>query len=295
MHWTYETLLNPADPLRQGDILVPTPSLRGVLDQVHRHFCDPKYLGFMVVSQSCDLVPRTGGECKAPHIEIAVIRPLADVLFSLLDQVCDPLCAGVYPDERRRDCRQFLERTFNQNEAATGLFYLHPDLDACGIAEHAVAVLRVSIALRRDHYPTLVEARRGRLLPEFSNKLGWLVGNLYSRVGTPDWNEQDDGKKQLRALVDEFVSASDVGTPRPIWLTQAQLAAAGRAGLDFTKLPREGITAAIGRVPIESNLELAIKETLAEVSDVCPDVTPEQLKLLGRRLRNSQTYPKRLK
>src|SRR5207247_8080250 len=97
--------------------------------------------------------------------------------------------------------QQFLERVINQNEQAHGLFYLHPDADV-GIAVPAAAMLRVSISLRsREHYNVLKAARCGRLRAEFRNKLGWLTGNLYSRVDTPDWADEDGGAEASKALI----------------------------------------------------------------------------------------------
>lgn len=51
-----------------------------------------------------------------------------------------------------------------------------------------VAYLKVSIALKSDeHYDKCLSAKKIELTDEFKAKLGWLVGNMYSRVGTADW------------------------------------------------------------------------------------------------------------
>ena len=51
-----------------------------------------------------------------------------------------------------------------------------------------VAYLKVSIALKSElHYDACLDAKRLELSDEFKAKLGWLVGELYSRVGTTDW------------------------------------------------------------------------------------------------------------
>ncbi len=69
-----------------------------------------------------------------------------------------------------------------------------PDADV-EIGEDAVAFLRVSVAFRSEHYSAMQKARCGRLKHEFATKLGWLVGNLYSRVPTQDWEESTLSKK----------------------------------------------------------------------------------------------------
>jgi len=45
LHWTYAEILEGSD-LQQGDVLQPTDELRGLFGEVHKHFCDPKYLAF---------------------------------------------------------------------------------------------------------------------------------------------------------------------------------------------------------------------------------------------------------
>ena len=74
-HWTY-TDCCPEDDLEQGDIILPTEQLKSLFARVHQHFCDPKYVGFVVLTQSCDLVRRDDGVCKAKHITLAVVREL---------------------------------------------------------------------------------------------------------------------------------------------------------------------------------------------------------------------------
>jgi hypothetical protein len=55
-----------------------------VLQLVHNHFADPKYLAFIVLTQTCDLVVRKKA-CKAKHISLAVIRPLSALVPSFLE------------------------------------------------------------------------------------------------------------------------------------------------------------------------------------------------------------------
>lgn len=51
-----------------------------------------------------------------------------------------------------------------------------------------VAYLKVSIPLKSgEHYDKCLKAKRIELADEFKAKLGWLIGDMYSRVGTTDW------------------------------------------------------------------------------------------------------------
>jgi hypothetical protein len=170
-HWTYENFDSSAD-LYQGDIIARTEPLLRVLGAVHRHFCDEKYLAFLVTTQTCDLVLRKRQRCKAKHINLAVIRSLEDLIPGLLEEECGSAFKGVYRLEAEDEARKLLARILNQNEQAHGIFYLHPDADV-RIAVPAVSLLRVSIALRAaDHYAELRQARCGRLSIEYRNKLG---------------------------------------------------------------------------------------------------------------------------
>lgn len=207
MHWSYS---DKADgDLAQGDILLPTPEMRVALDTAHKWFNDQKYLGFVVISQTCDLVRRDGSSCKTPYIEIAVVRPFRSYVLSLLRQHCDWIGDRYFPSSDRNRANDLIDRIINQNESSLGIFYLHPE-SSISIAEPCIVLLRVSIAMRaHEHYDTLIAARRGRLHPEFANKLGWLCGNLYSRVGVKDWKETEEDQKIASKIKKDLLSVAD--------------------------------------------------------------------------------------
>ncbi len=56
-----------------------------------------------------------------------------------------------------------------------------------GISGYNCAFLALSVALKIEHYDLCLAAKIAQLTGEFQAKLGWLVGNLYSRVGTKEW------------------------------------------------------------------------------------------------------------
>ena len=200
-HWTYDDF-QPNEDLDQGDILQPNSELRALLAEVHPHFCDEKYLGFLVASQSCDLVRRKG-KVKARYINIAVVRPLDQVSKKLISYVVRPVAAGRFPRSGKFEAERLLERVFNQNEQAIGLFFLHQDADV-GIGQDAVAMLRVTVSVKSEHYETLTGARTGRLKAEFQAKLGWLLGNLFNRPASPDWGDIPGGEKKLKDLISQY-------------------------------------------------------------------------------------------
>jgi len=219
--------------------LVPTPKLKTALREAHPHFIQDKYLGFVVITQSCDLVRRKGAMPSAPYVAIAAVRSLSAVLPKLLSTACDPWNSGIFPESRRESAKRLLERVFNQNEQGLGVFYLHPDHDV-EIAEHAIALLRVSVALRHSHYDALVDARRGRLKPAFQAKLGWLVANLYGRAATEDWADQKNGGERLSKLIKEQLE-----DPSCVWEDDEAMRLAKEKGQLPPNLPREQALAAI--------------------------------------------------
>jgi len=230
LHWTYCTF-DPSSDLQQGDILSRTDELLAVLKNVHSYFCDERYLAFIVVTQSCDLVRRKAGSCKARHISLAVVREFDRVLPSLIGEVCAYKNTSILRSELKLEAREFVSRILDQNEQAKGLFYLHPSADA-GIATASVAFLRITITLRQEHYDLLQRCRVGRLESEFTNKLGWLVGNLYSRVGTPDWADYE-GDKHKDTLVKEYL---DDAIPEESWVPDSWINSAVAKGVDLSLL-----------------------------------------------------------
>lgn len=215
MHWTYNSF-NNTDDLLQGDILEPTPELSDLFSEVHPHFLDAKYRNFLVLTQSCDLARRSGAKsCNATHISLSVIRSLEDVISDSFKVNFGYLAQGIYDSERKKIITQLIERIINQNENALGLFYLHPDADA-GITVPSVAILRVSISVRaKEHYGKVLTARVGRLDTKFQPKLGWMVGNLYSRVGAPDWKELKSSEFEEQEVINNILKFN---RPKPLWI-----------------------------------------------------------------------------
>lgn len=285
-HWTYTDFESDAD-LAQGDILARTDDLVALLESVHSHFSHDKYLGFLVLTQTCDLVQRkskAGLVCKTPYISVAAVRPLAAVLPKLLDEICGVGVERVYADERRTQADNLVERILNQNEQALGLFYLHPDSDS-GIAEAAVAMLRVSISFRSEHYELLRAARRGTLSHEFRSKLGWLKGNLYSRVDTTDWTEEESRSTEFKQLKRSLLGASGATWAKRSWLREAR-----NAGVDLTEMTREDAIAKLKELAPPSPKEIAVERVKEIAATVLgPDYEAVVTKI-GNRLNNDSAF-----
>ena len=285
-HWTYSNF-KADDDLSQGDILEPTASLQALLAQVHPHFLDPKYLAFLITTQSCDLTIRKD-KCATKYICISVVRPLSMVLHDFLPEVCKCVRDRVYLQESKGEAKKLLERLFSQNEQALGLFYLHPDLDS-GIAESSVALLRVCVTLRAEHYPILKLARRGALTPEFQAKLGWLVGNMYSRIGTTDWTSPKERQKALERLISDALSIGDLGGG-PMWVPGKWVDAAKQKGCDIDALPKEALLKTLESYKPAEAIIVALEQVLNTVQEVLPDTPIDQLKRIKQRLNNNPLF-----
>jgi len=51
-------------------------------------------------------------------------------------------------------------------------------------------MLPLSLSIRAEHYESCVRDRVAQIDDLFQAKLGWLLGQQYSRVGTPDWTAE---------------------------------------------------------------------------------------------------------
>lgn len=208
-HWTYDNEAQFED-LKQGDILIP-PSLADFCEKIQA----PKLMrgeetglyGFLVTSQSCDLARRGGSPPRASHIGLAPIKALKQCFYELLSRHCRPVAPNVFRRSHELKARDFLSRLFNQQEERDGLFYLHDSADQ-KLAEPCVAILREQTAVGGEHYEVLLEAASARLTSLFRARLGWLVGNIYNRVGTNDWTDDESGSERIRDIADDLLTST---------------------------------------------------------------------------------------
>lgn len=285
-HWTYEDQ-RPQGDLYQGDIIDRTGPLLDVLSSVHRHFCDVKYLGFIIVSQTCDMIMR-GDSCKTKYINLAVIRSLESLMPSFLEEACGTSVPGVYYEDGRGGVKDLIHRIINQNEQALGLFYLEPDGDL-KIAVESVALLRVSIALQaRKHYDIIRDARLGRLKAPFRNKLGWLAGNLYSRVDTPDWPEEV-GKKDADKKVDKIFK-DITETLKSVWVPRSLFDRALKQQPEIVRLGNDQIRSAISAGAPDPPLDVALKRIAASSQNLLDQIVSDDLVAATKALEANRGY-----
>ena len=216
IHFTYKEHME-INSLCQGDILEKTADLTAILKEVHPYFLNDEYKYFMVLSQSCDLVRRNGKTCKTPYITLAAVREYSDFLErTLVSNKMAENYNGIFLVEERAKARvtQLVERVYNNTEP--DYFFLYKE-DALNFPKSMVVYLKVSIALKSElHYGICLNAKRLELSDEFKAKLGWLVGNMYSRVGTTDWESKMTDKARRQMIEDEVNSRCVIGSKEQI-------------------------------------------------------------------------------
>ncbi|MEA5113340.1 MAG: hypothetical protein VB050_04870 [Geobacteraceae bacterium] len=182
-HFTYKC--PDKTKLKQGDVLLRTEALNKLLKTVHPYFERDQYKYFIILTQTCDLVQRSDGP-KCRHITIAAVRSLEDFIQKELSEYQKSELekkACIINKKHESKLIELVRKLYDNNHH--DYFYLHED--PTQNFPSSVAFLRISIPLKTEHYATLLEAKKIQLREDFIAKLGWLVGDLYSRVGTQDW------------------------------------------------------------------------------------------------------------
>lgn len=199
------------DILSQGDIIARTPQVVDAIGQAHQYYAEaPLYTHFVVITQSCDLVKR-GGDFNAPYITIAAAKPLKKSFAEYLSEksrIVRNADFSFHPTSVVGKAKQQLERHLNNTEPD---YFFLPKSSSNGVEEDLLVYLRLSIALRKDHYDILAAAKVAELDDIFQAKLGWLKGNIYSRVATPDLDEREaDSATFKRKFYEEYIPSDEM-------------------------------------------------------------------------------------
>jgi hypothetical protein len=107
-------------------------------------------------------------------------------------------------DSQKSDMRFFVQRVLNNNHPDYFYFHEEPSKD---LSEPHCAFLSLSIALKAEHTKALIDAKILQLTEPFQHKLGYLVGQKYSRVGTVDWVPDHRTKEEFEEMVDDILKA----------------------------------------------------------------------------------------
>lgn len=214
MHFTYKSPEEmDVKSLCQGDVLMVTDGIKKILEEVHPYFLNENYRYFIVLTQSCDLVRRDKKSCKSQYITLAAVHSFQDFLYREIGKHGSCVSINDFKfinSQQKTRHLQMVERIYNNTEPDYFFLYKEPEYQ---FDESMVAYLKVSIALKSDlHYDTCLEAKVMELTDEFKAKLGWLVGNIYSRVGTTDWSSimsEEEKKKFIEFELSKYLVFSD--------------------------------------------------------------------------------------
>ena len=216
-HFTYTPELNTKE-LFQGDLLKRDQRLDALLADIHPYYHKKKIFEyFMVLTQSCDLALRQGN-CKARYITLAAVLPFKRIFdweMSLYQNSKIQQLGGLIDIKNRGQAKNFVEKILNNNHPE--FFYLHND-NRFGLKEPYCAILRLSVAIRSNqHYEDCLKAKFMQLDENFRAKLGWSVGQIFSRVGTQDWVPKPKAEPEFKQMIKDILDASY------IWLDKNQM------------------------------------------------------------------------
>lgn len=206
------------DVLGQGDLIESTSEVRQILTKDHPSLCDIlQFTHFIVITQSCDLIKRRG-RFNAPYITVAAVGPFRHFVRNFFNAKRRKLpntdFTFISENEKAR-WSQLLERFLNNTENEH--FFLPKDGHE-NLEEDLLAHLRLTAALDKNCYDILAKAKVAELEDIFQAKLGWLKGNIYSRVATPDYSEREANPKEiLEGFIEKYTPKDD-----QVWLSTIQ-------------------------------------------------------------------------
>jgi len=270
-----------SEHLGQGDLLAKTDAIQSIIQIVHPYYLKPDYTHFIVLTQSCDLVRRKREACKSRYITLAAVRPLSLVIQREIESYQDEFDkAGMVCSKKYRyELKQFLQRLHNYNEPE--FFYLHSEPNL-GFPEPQCAFLRLSVSIKSSlHYEACMQARIFSLNDVYQAKLGWRVGDMYSRVGTEDWvpgvESNEDFDERISRLLDGACKWEDDKR-----LTLAKT----NSPPDLTQNGIEAVRKHISDVNIPSTLEEMISAVISQLKKLNKVENEHDATKIGNRLRN---------
>ena len=129
-------------------------------------------------------------------------------------------------------------------------------------------MLRVSIALRRQHYETICQARRLSLIDSYSAKLGWLVGNLYSRIATKDWEDREESPEASKTQCDRILEESNVDNKFK-WQNLKILRETAKASkTNLNSITKDNLEDFLKSHPLPDKIEVAAKYVSGQAVDI---------------------------
>lgn len=282
IHFTYKKHPD-MQSLCQGDLLRITDSIRDILKDIHPYFLKEQYKYFLVLTQSCDLVRRNGKKCKTPYITLAAVRDFDSFFeeYLIKDKCAERVNDILLMDIKKRDrAYQFLERLYNNTES--DYFFLFREMEL-SFPNSMVATLKVSIALKSElHYEACLAAKVLELSDEFKAKLGWLVGNMYSRVGTADWESIMTSSEKTEMLSNELSTHCVIASKEQISELKKKI-----NSTDISIQSIQDATDFIKSVPVETKYNQAVSTIEQIINSTGKDMRAEIKANIMNKIRSS--------
>jgi len=294
MHFTYaEEKAFSSKCLCQGDIIARTDGVNNLLEKIHPYYFEnsEKYPFFIVLTQTCDLVRRNDGKCNSKYITIAAVRPLETAIERQITQYQYEECEKELKfcnENKKIKIRQFLERLFNNNEP--NYFFLRQETSK-GLFSDYCAFLHLSVALKSNlNYDTLLKAKIIQLEESFQHKLGYLTGQIYSRIGTQDWD-----KPSLKSLIDNCFK--DHVDEARIWLKDSIHKKAVEKLKECASWNREDFDTIVNDVSFSEKLETKKGKVIEIISNILKEAKVDSASIdkIRRKLSNNSEFSSRIK
>ncbi|MBS0351516.1 MAG: hypothetical protein JSR33_10100 [Proteobacteria bacterium] len=192
--------------LLQGDVLKVQGQFSNFFKQFYPEvsFPDHEDQYVMVLTQSCDLVKSHKRKPKVSHINVCLIRTLRSLVRVLISEEIKPLSiAGNNILEREANDRlkDKLSKLLNNSDQKLNFFLPMQS----PFTEDMVAMIPLSFSFRIEHYNLLAQNKVLVLKPEFQAKVGYIISELYGRVGTPDLSDFGWNDKSVRDYINTLL------------------------------------------------------------------------------------------
>lgn len=206
-HYVYQKIVSRG--LLQGDILKVDGEFReyfkAFYPAINHSDQETKYV--MILTQSCDLVKTPKRKPKLSHVNVCLVRTLKGVIHKLITEEMKPTVVGgenIFQKADLDKLKDRLAKLLNNTDQKT--YFFLPK--ASPFEEDMVALIPLSFSFRTDHYDVLLQGKVLELKPEFQAKVGYIISQLYGRIGTSDlnslgWNDEKI-KNYIKSLLHDF-------------------------------------------------------------------------------------------
>lgn len=215
-----ESNLDPST-LMQGDLLKRNKLLGETLREHSENPLNFEAIQyFVVLNQSCDLVLRNK-KPKTQYITFAPVYDLAIAINERTNKLKDNNIDGqisICNSKDRTQTLQYVERLLNNSER--DYFCLPLECHESFSDDHCIS-LNLTISISNKFYNQCLNSKIGQMEEIFAAKLGWMAGNKFSRVATPDI--EDILKRTGNATSYKSTFIARAFSSQTIWLSTHQI------------------------------------------------------------------------